>query len=864
MTDIAIPTSANKSSTWTQRLADTLTLEKVLWGVLLLFAVWTRFWQLGARAQHHDESLHSYYSWIFSTGERLYVHNPLMHGPFLFHATALVYKLFGATDTTSRLLPAAFGVAIVWMPWLLRSPRMLGRWGALFAGWMLLISPSMLYYTRYIRHDPFMVAGCLLLAIAIFRYMEVPQRRWLITAFVTGSFLLTNHELVLATFLIMTVVLWGSLLLTYLKQLIPIHLITFVLLGVAAFLWMDQAFPPIPWQRPASSALTSSQFMEFVAYLGPVFLAVTLVLIVIAVVKSDFLAAVMSAALVLFGVVWLYLASGMVPQIPAWQSVPETETSTYLTTSQFYWALFSHPFVQAFLAIAVIFLIGCFVTVRWMLQHKPDDENGIDYVFGDAQPNSVAYGVRHALHDPMGLSIGFFVAVFIWIALFTTIFTNPNGVGTGTYETNSTLLYWLGQHDVRRGNQPWFYFITLGWQYEWLAYVLGAAGTLLIGWRLLRWIAGGEIGKNALWNCFIVAWFVGTFLVLSWAGEKMPWLVMHIVLPAALIGGWLVNSVIEGGMRWYRDPEREHTSINRYGTLAVFALLVLLAGSWFYMTAGLSYPVWEMNDIGQWVRTIPGNALSDWWHIAIAPLLALFVIAAAVWLIGPMRVMYATLAAAIALMSLFQVHAGFRMSYLDGDVAVDTLIYNTISGDMTQFVGDMNELSEMVYGDNTIVIAYDQCKMQWPTNWYLKSSDFPNAYFTTYEGIDNPDVILIANDSEGCGWPDSIPGYTKQVYNLRVHENEFHTYRNFAIAPELSPSYSAWGDAENPHDLAAIARSIGDSIGFALTPEGQQRLFRLVMYRDQSFSQQTYTMYVFVRDDLMPQYNEIRYGSEQP
>ena len=57
-----------------------------------------RFWDLGARAIHHDESLHATYSWYFMRLAPIYVHDPLMHGPFQFHAMALVFKIFGDND----------------------------------------------------------------------------------------------------------------------------------------------------------------------------------------------------------------------------------------------------------------------------------------------------------------------------------------------------------------------------------------------------------------------------------------------------------------------------------------------------------------------------------------------------------------------------------------------------------------------------------------------------------------------------------------------------------------------------------------------------------------------------------------------
>ncbi|MGC4191252.1 MAG: hypothetical protein QM589_08805, partial [Thermomicrobiales bacterium] len=45
-----------------------LSLETCLWLVLVVGAAVSRFWDLGYRALHHDESLHAYYSWVFAEG----------------------------------------------------------------------------------------------------------------------------------------------------------------------------------------------------------------------------------------------------------------------------------------------------------------------------------------------------------------------------------------------------------------------------------------------------------------------------------------------------------------------------------------------------------------------------------------------------------------------------------------------------------------------------------------------------------------------------------------------------------------------------------------------------------------------------
>src|SRR5438445_3924820 len=93
--------------------------ERWLYAGLVIFAVLTRFWDLGSRAQHHDESLHDVYSYYLFEGGK-YIHDPLMHGPFQFHGIAAFYFLFGgANDISARLLAACFGVLLVLTPWFL-------------------------------------------------------------------------------------------------------------------------------------------------------------------------------------------------------------------------------------------------------------------------------------------------------------------------------------------------------------------------------------------------------------------------------------------------------------------------------------------------------------------------------------------------------------------------------------------------------------------------------------------------------------------------------------------------------------------------------------------------------------------------
>ncbi|MCY4145419.1 MAG: TIGR03663 family protein [Chloroflexi bacterium] len=137
--------------------------------LIFLLAVFSRFYMLGERVMSHDESLHTRYSYNFYK-EGDFAHTPLMHGPVLFHATALSFYFFGDSDFSGRLYTAVLGVMLVMFPLLWR--RWLGRWGSLLASLMILISPLLLYYSRYIRHDTPSILFGMIMAYCILQYLD--------------------------------------------------------------------------------------------------------------------------------------------------------------------------------------------------------------------------------------------------------------------------------------------------------------------------------------------------------------------------------------------------------------------------------------------------------------------------------------------------------------------------------------------------------------------------------------------------------------------------------------------------------------------------------------------------------------------
>lgn len=114
--------------------------------MIAVLAIVSRLWALGDRALHHDETLHAAYSWYLFSG-RGYMHDPLLHGPLLYHLGAFFFFLFSDNDTTARLSAALFSIALTLSPILLRP--VIGRPAALIASIYLLISPVALYVGRF-------------------------------------------------------------------------------------------------------------------------------------------------------------------------------------------------------------------------------------------------------------------------------------------------------------------------------------------------------------------------------------------------------------------------------------------------------------------------------------------------------------------------------------------------------------------------------------------------------------------------------------------------------------------------------------------------------------------------------------------
>jgi hypothetical protein len=248
------------------------------------------------------------------------------------------------------------------------------------------------------------------------------------------------------------------------------------------------------------------------------------------------------------------------------------------------------------------------------------------------------------------------------------------------------------------------------------------------------------------------------------------------------------------------------------------------------------------------------------------PLTGAVVVALAIMVQGARATLLATMASLFVIGSVWQVHAGFRMTYLDGDTATDTMIYNTTSPDVKQFAEDLGLVAQLSGAGTTLPVLVEACEsIDWVMRWYLRS--WPNVRYVASLPEDPSAMapVMIGSlpgwSGGDCAAPESIPGYSTQQIVFRWHEPESAVYRRFAIAPELEPFLSAWQHEDNPHGPVAILRSVIDSLVFGLTPQGQGRLIDLLLYRESGAPLNPFYANVYIRNDLLPYYNDARYGA---
>ncbi len=581
---------------------------------LLALALLMRVWELGDRSFHHDESLHAVYSWYIYDGQG-YQHNPLMHGPFQFHMNALLFFLFGDTDTIARIGYALFGTVLVAMPWFLRS--WLGRTGAMVAAALIAFSPTILYFSRFARND-IIVAGLTLgIVIVMWRYLREQQPRYLY---------------LLAGFLAL---MFAS------KE--TVYIMVFSMSVFLVFLSLDD-------------------------------------------IKSVFLGRLTLSQISAPAVLLLMFVTLSLPHAAAAISIFQESLGIVLSNDDASAGRIGMPLgagrFVAVLAVATAIAVSVSLGLMW--------------------------NWRRWL-----ISMGLFAA--IWVLLFTNFFTSPYGIVTGTWQG---LGYWVAQQEVARGGQPWYYYIVIGWNYEFLPIMVGM---IAVAWYAMR---------GDLFTKFLIFWAGLNVILFTIASEKMPWLLVHLTLPAILLTARALGDVIES-LPW--------RNIYRSGALLGLPLVPLL------LVFGYRLIFFDP-------ETVDAGAILKLWGLLV---LVFGIMGVTLYMAtrAGYREGFAVVALGlVAVMLVFGARAGWIASFRNADRPTEMLVYTQSSPDIGRIARDIASIAESSGQQQALPISVDgDDGYAWPWVWYFRDYDsvgYP-SYSSDTQPINSDGGVVLVNANNG-------------------------------------------------------------------------------------------------------------------
>ena len=712
--------------------------EVLVFGVILILAFLSRFYDLGTRVMSHDESLHTYFSWLLYKGQG-YQHTPMMHGPLQFHLLALSYYLFGVSDFTARIPAALFSIAMIWMLWYWR--RYLGKAGALIAGLLMLISPYMLFYGRYVRNEAFSGFAGLLMIYVVLRYLESGEKRYLywltisllinFTAKETAFIYTAQALLFLAFYFIRQIVTnyWGND--TAYRAFIISLSVGVLLLGAAlgagvyaknndSLTAIETAAPADPFapQSPISPAASGSLSLNIV-FAGVALLAfLAAAYFLIRGYGWEKIRAERSFdLLILTGTIVLPMLTPFISKLFGW-TIPSTAPELSALTS-----------VEiAKLAIAIVLTFGASIAI------------GLWWKF-----------------DTWWKNILIFYSGFT--ILYTTIFTNSSGFVTGLF---GSLGYWLVQQGVERGSQPWYYYLVIQIPvYEFLP-ALGVLLALYFGFKKVKSTPSETSTppetlvsfESSVTFGLLTWWVVSSIIAYSYAGERMPWLTYHITLPMILLSGWGLNQLVKR-VPWAELRERK-------ALLTISLIIVFFASLSRTLLGLLEGSPFQGKELEQL------QATSDF----LLPLIVTLASAAGLYYLLRnwtwRHALSAVTLTAFGLLAVLTGRAAFRAAYINYNDATEYLVYAHGASGVKEVMAQVEEISRRTTGDLGAAIAYDASApdtgISWPFVWYLRDYTNLRSFDTPTRSLRDSVVIIVDQKNFDKILPVVGDGYYRSDY----------------------------------------------------------------------------------------------------
>ena len=325
--------------------------------------------------------------------------------------------------------------------------------------------------------------------------------------------------------------------------------------------------------------------------------------------------------------------------------------------------------------------------------------------------------------EPLDFALWARLMFLFWVVqvlFFTTFFTNTvGGFASGIV---GSLSYWIEQHGVRRGGAPWFYYLVTASVYELLVLLTAVCAAVSILRMVVSWkriaVAEGVYpspGSEAidarpaaglhsirfLFGCFALWWAFGSWLAYSFAGERMPWLLVHMTFPTILVSGWWLGWTAES------EPWKKAGWAGTVWLIPAVSVLALLSS-----TLLATRPFTG--------RTLEAAGLTVRWITACA----LFLVLAVFILRTVRRRGLAASSRALLLgiglpLALMTVRSSGMLNYRNYDLATELLVYAHATPDIKATLSEIDAVIQRTGDQDQVLVSYDD-ESTWPFAWYFR------------------------------------------------------------------------------------------------------------------------------------------------
>ncbi|MBW6517654.1 MAG: TIGR03663 family protein [ANME-2 cluster archaeon] len=190
------------------------------------------------------------------------------------------------------------------------------------------------------------------------------------------------------------------------------------------------------------------------------------------------------------------------------------------------------------------------------------------------------FRTRHLKHDTIAfieknmfrflLDVGLFVVVFLsmYVVFYSYFFKDFEAVKDAVFTAFS---HWYEMHKVERIGGPPYYYLPLLFLYELPIAMFAFLGSIEYTVRFIK-------NRENPIMAFLVYFLAVNLAAYAYIGEKVPWLILHPLLPAILIAGAYLGEIV---------PSLKHRP--RWAEAVLVVILVSTSSLFLYTSYNLNY-----------------------------------------------------------------------------------------------------------------------------------------------------------------------------------------------------------------------------------------------------------------------------------